>query len=76
MKIESSIQHEAYKGGKFDLDNIHGLKEDVSFSAVGFYATSKLYNIMSTQALASRLAKYNIGISATHPGFVSSDICT
>ncbi|KAJ9070390.1 Dehydrogenase reductase SDR member 13, variant 2 [Entomophthora muscae] len=69
-----NVASNAFKVGTFDLENIHGTKEGVPFKTTSFYATSKLYNIMSTKALASRLEKYNILINSTHPGFVSTEI--
>jgi NAD(P)-dependent dehydrogenase (short-subunit alcohol dehydrogenase family) len=57
--------------GKFD---VHGLQGDKPYSAMGAYATSKLFMLMFTTELARRLGGTAITANAAHPGVVRTSM--
>jgi WW domain-containing oxidoreductase len=66
-----NISDESHSSGKMELENIQGNK---SYDRTGFYANSKLYQIMSTYALQRRLESSNISVFAVHPGAIDTNI--
>ncbi|MFT6147337.1 MAG: NAD(P)-dependent dehydrogenase (short-subunit alcohol dehydrogenase family) [Saprospiraceae bacterium] len=62
----SSIAHYT---GKIDFDTLEGMQED--YSSMGFYAQSKLANILFTKSLAKKYPK--ILANCLHPGVVGTD---
>ena len=58
-----------YSMGRFDPGNLQGEKR---FSAIGAYAASKLFVLMSTIELAERLRGAAITVNAVHPGIVNT----
>jgi len=66
-----NITDEAHSNGKIDLENMQGNK---SYDRTGFYANSKLYQILSTFALQRRLESSNISIFSVHPGSIDTNI--
>jgi retinol dehydrogenase 12 len=65
VNLSSSI----YSIGKFDPAN---LQSERRFSAIGAYAASKLFVLMSTIELAERLRGDSITVNAVHPGIVNT----
>jgi retinol dehydrogenase-12 len=65
INLSSSV----YSIGKFDPGNLHGERR---FSAIGAYAASKLFVLMSTVELAERLRSSRITFNAVHPGVVNT----
>jgi retinol dehydrogenase 12 len=65
INLSSSV----YAIGKFDPGNLHGERR---FSAIGAYAASKLFVLMSTVELADRLRGSRIMFNAVHPGVVNT----
>ncbi len=65
INLSSSV----YSIGKFDPAN---LQSERRFSAIGAYAASKLFVLMSTIELAERLRGTSITVNAVHPGIVNT----
>lgn len=65
INLSSSV----YSIGKFDPGN---LQSEQRFSAIGAYAASKLFVLMSTIELAERLRGARITVNAVHPGIVNT----
>jgi retinol dehydrogenase 12 len=65
INLSSSV----YSIGKFDPQN---LQSEQRFSAIGAYAASKLFVLMSTIELAERLRGTRITVNAVHPGVVNT----
>jgi retinol dehydrogenase-12 len=65
INLSSSV----YSIGKFDPGN---LQSERRFSAIGSYAASKLFVLMSTIELAERLRGGRITVNAVHPGIVNT----
>jgi retinol dehydrogenase 12 len=65
INLSSSV----YSIGKFDPGN---LQSEQRFSAIGSYAASKLFVLMSTIELAERLRGTQITVNAVHPGVVNT----
>src|SRR5258708_1929132 len=65
INLSSSV----YSIGKFDPGNLQSEKR---FSAIGAYAASKLFVLMSTIELAERLRGTRITVNAAHPGVVNT----
>ena len=65
INLSSSV----YSIGKFDPAN---LQSERRFSAIGAYAASKLFVLMSTIELAERLRGTPITVNAVHPGIVNT----
>jgi NAD(P)-dependent dehydrogenase (short-subunit alcohol dehydrogenase family) len=65
INLSSSV----YSIGKFDSGN---LQSEQRFSAIGAYAASKLFVLMSTIELAERLRDARITVNAVHPGVVNT----
>jgi retinol dehydrogenase 12 len=65
INLSSSV----YSIGKFDPGN---LQSEQRFSAIGAYAASKLFVLMSTIELAERLRGARITVNAVHPGVVNT----
>ncbi len=65
INLSSSV----YSIGKFDPGN---LQNEQRFSAIGAYAASKLFVLMSTIELAERLRDARITVNAVHPGVVNT----
>jgi len=58
-----------YKQGRYDPDNLQAEKR---FSTNATYAATKLYNLMSTRALARHWSGTEITINCFSPGFVAT----
>jgi retinol dehydrogenase-12 len=65
INLSSSV----YSIGKFEPGN---LQSEQRFSAIGAYAASKLFVLMSTIELAERLRGGRITVNAVHPGVVNT----
>jgi retinol dehydrogenase-12 len=65
INLSSSV----YSIGKFDPGN---LQSEQRFSAIGAYAASKLFVLMSTIELAERLRGTRITVNAANPGIVNT----
>jgi len=65
INLSSSV----YSIGKFDPGN---LQSEQRFSAIGAYAASKLFVLMSTIELAERLRGARTTVNAVHPGIVNT----
>jgi len=63
INLSSSV----YAVGRFD---VHNLQSERRFSVLGTYAASKLYLLMFTRELATRLAGTRVTANAVHPGIV------
>src|ERR671934_1857571 len=63
INLSSSV----YAIGKFDPDNLQSEKH---FSVLGTYAATKLFVLMFTEELASRLQATSVTANAVHPGIV------
>ena len=63
INLSSSV----YAIGKFDPDNLQSKKH---FSVLGTYAATKLFVLMFTEELASRLKATSVTANAVHPGIV------
>jgi retinol dehydrogenase-12 len=63
INLSSSV----YAIGRFDPDN---LQSETHFSALGTYAATKLFVLMFTEELASRLKATSVTANAVHPGIV------
>jgi retinol dehydrogenase 12 len=63
INLSSSV----YSMGTFDPGNLQSEKR---FSALGTYAATKLFVLMSTEQLAIRLRPTPITVNAVHPGIV------
>jgi len=67
INLSSSV----YSMGRFDPEN---LQSERRFSAIGAYAASKLFVLMSTIELAERLRGTRITVNAAHPGIVNTQM--
>ena len=65
-----NVASDAHRGGTFEPENLQ-LKE--GFSSMKAYGNSKLFNILFTKELASRLKGTNVTTNCLHPGVVSSN---
>jgi NAD(P)-dependent dehydrogenase (short-subunit alcohol dehydrogenase family) len=63
INVSSSV----YAIGKFDS---HNLQSERHFSALGSYAATKLFVLLFTRELASRLQATSVTANAVHPGIV------
>jgi len=63
INLSSSV----YTLGRFDA---HNLQSEQHFSALGSYASTKLFVLMFTAELARRLAATSVTVNAVHPGIV------
>lgn len=63
INLSSSV----YSIGKFDAGNLQSEKH---FSILGTYATTKLFMLMFTEELATRLRGTTVTANAVHPGIV------
>jgi NAD(P)-dependent dehydrogenase (short-subunit alcohol dehydrogenase family) len=63
INLSSSV----YALGRFDP---HNLQSEKRFSVLGTYAATKLFVLMFTEELASRLAATAVTANAVHPGIV------
>lgn len=66
-----NITDEVHTSGKLDLENMQGNR---SYDRTGFYANSKLYQIMSTYSFQRRLESSNISLYSVHPGAIDTNI--
>jgi retinol dehydrogenase 12 len=71
INLSSSV----YAFGKFDPDDLQSVGVGVGvgekhFSVFGTYATTKLFVLMFTEELASRLKDTSVTANAVHPGIV------
>ena len=65
-----NVASEAHRMGKVKPDDLHA---DQGLVGWNVYGTSKLCNILFTQALATRLAGSGVTVTCCHPGFVASN---
>src|SRR5919197_5188771 len=63
INLSSSV----YAIGKFDPENLQSEKK---FSMLGTYAATKLFVVMFTEELATRLKDTSVTANAVHPGIV------
>ena len=63
-----NVSSGAHMAGKIDFDKLEGMQEN--YSSIGFYAQSKLANILFTKSLAKKHP--NILVNSLHPGVVGS----
>jgi retinol dehydrogenase 12 len=61
------VSSSAYAKGKFDPGNLQSNKH---FSVLATYAATKLFVVMFTEELASRLKATSVTVNAVHPGIV------
>ena len=59
----------AHRGAKLDFHNLQSLQ---GYSGIYAYRRSKLYNILFTRELASRLEGTGVTVNSFHPGIVAS----
>ena len=62
----------AHMFGTFDLSTMNYKGPESSFSSFGYYARSKLYQIMQVAAMVRRLEGSNITCFAIHPGWLDT----
>jgi retinol dehydrogenase 12 len=62
-----NLSSSMYSVGKFDPGNLHSEKH---FSVLGTYAATKLFMLMFTEELATRLRGTTVTANAVHPGIV------
>jgi len=62
-----NVSSEAHRYGKFDFND---LQSERSYAMMRVYGTSKLANILFTQALARRLKGSRVTTNSLHPGVV------
>ncbi len=65
-----NVASEAHRAGIFDPKN---LQLEANFSAWKAYGNSKLFNILFTKELATRLSDSKVTVNCTHPGVVASN---
>ncbi len=68
-----NVASEAHRAGKFEPEN---LQLETGYNSIKAYANSKLFNIMFTHELASRLQKTGITTYSLHPGTVRTNLDT
>lgn len=62
-----NVSSEAHRYGKLDFDDLQSVR---SYAMMRVYGTSKLANILFTQALARRLQGTQVTTNSLHPGVV------
>lgn len=65
-----NVASEAHRNGIFNADDLQSKKE---FNAWKAYGNSKLYNILFTIELASRLKNTDVTANCLHPGVIKSN---
>ncbi len=66
-----NVSSTVHMRGKIDFDD---LNSERAYSAYGAYAASKLANVLSSNALARRLAPARVTSNALHPGVITTKL--
>lgn len=66
-----NVSSNSHYSGKIDFENLQGEK---SYSVLGMYANTKLYNVLFTYELARRLKGSQITANCLHPGVIRTQI--